>query len=103
MYDNIRTIFDRPQQDGRRDRIVDDQRNTVFVGYASQPLNIANVSCRITDAFAKDPSGPLIDQLFYCAGLIRLRETDGDALIRQNMSEQCVGGAVELWNRYDVA
>src|SRR5882762_1344513 len=98
MHDNIRAVFDRPQQDGCRDRVVDDQRNTVFVGDAGQPLDIANISSRITDAFAKYSPRLVIDQFFYCVRLIRLCETDGYPLTWQNMSEQCVGGAVELRN-----
>ena len=37
------------------------------------------------------------------SGAIRRREADGDALVRQQVGEQRVGGAVELRNRDDVA
>ena len=72
------------------------------VGHTSQRLDVANVSRGITDGLAKDRPRSGIDQPFYGVGVIRLPETDGDSLAWQHVSEQGVGGAVELRNRDDV-
>ena len=64
MHHDVRAVFDGPQQDRRGDGIVDDQRHAVFVGHARQRLDIANVSRRIADTFAKDRARFIIDQLF---------------------------------------
>src|SRR5579859_1146170 len=103
MHHNIGAVFDRPQQDGSRDGVVDDQRNAVLVGHASQLLDIANVSRRIADTFAENSAGMVVDQLFYIAGPIRFREAYGDSLVWQNMSEQRLSGAIQHRNRDDIA
>ena len=103
MHHNVCAVFDRPQQDGRCDRIVDDKRNAVIVGHARERLEVTNVSRRISDAFAKDAACFVIDQPFDGVGLIRLRKADIDPLTWQNVSEQCVRGAVKLRSRNDVA
>src|SRR6266478_4026627 len=103
MNHNIRAVFDRSQEDRRGDRIINDQRNAMFMGYPSQSFDIADVSRRIADTFAKDRPRLIINQFFYGAGLIRVSEADGDSLIRQDMSEQRVGSAIELRNRDDIA
>src|SRR5260370_41533922 len=102
MHDNIRAVFDWSQQNRRCNRIVDDQWDAVFVCHAGQRLDIADIPRWITDAFAKDCPRLVVDQFFYGVGLIRLREANGDSLIWKNVSEQRVGGAIELRNRDDV-
>ena len=63
MNDNVRAKFDRPQQDRRSDRIVDDQRHAVPVCHLGQRLNVADISCRIANAFAEHRARLLVDQL----------------------------------------
>src|SRR2546430_14603893 len=72
MHDNIRAVFDGPQQYGRSDCIVDDQWHSVFVRHPGQRLDITDISRRITDTFAKDSPRLVVDQFFYGVGLIRL-------------------------------
>src|SRR5262249_4190721 len=103
MHHNVCAVGDRPQQDRRGDRIVDDQRNAVAVGYVSERLDITNVSRWITDTFAKYRSRLVIEQLFYRLGLIRLRKADVDSLTPQNVGEQCVRSSGKLRTRNDVA
>ncbi len=103
MHHDVGAVFDRPQQDRRGDRVVDDQRHAVFVGHARQRFDVADISRRIADTFAKDRPRLVVDQLLDILGTIRFREADRDSLAWQNVSEQCVGGAVELRNRDDVA
>ena len=80
MHHDVRAVIDRSQQNGRCDRIVDDQRNAVFVRHASKGLDVANVSSRIADALAKDRPRVVIDQPFDSIRLIRLGKSDSDAL-----------------------
>jgi len=75
----------------------------VVVGHAGQGLDVADVARGIADAFAEDRPRPVVDELRDRVGALRGREADGDPLTGQEVGEQGVGGAVELWNRNDVA
>ena len=68
-----------------------------------QRLDVADIAGRIADAFAKDRRGLVVDQLFDGRRPDRTRQSDLDALARQNVREQRVGRAVELRHRDDVA
>ena len=72
-------------------------------GDCGQRLDVADIAGRIADALAKDRAGLVVDQLLDRVGLIGFGEAHVDALARQNVREQRVGGAVELRHRNDVA
>ena len=103
MHDDVGAVFDRAQQDRRRHRVVDDQRNAVPRADLRQRFDVANIARRIADAFAEDGAGVAVDQLFDCLGLVGLGESHLDALARQQVGEQRIGGAVELRHRDDIA
>src|ERR1700722_465273 len=102
MNNNVSAIFDRPQQDGRGDGIVHDERNPVFMGHASQAFDVADVAGGITHAFAEDSPRLLINQLRYCLRAIVLCEANRNSLAGQKVCEERVGGAIELRSRDDV-
>ena len=103
MHDDVGAVFDRPQQDRRRDRVVDDQRHAVPVRDVGQRLDVADVAGRIADALAEHRAGLVVDQPLDRGGRVRLGEADVDALPAEDMGEQRVRGAVELRHRDDVA
>ena len=72
-------------------------------GDRGQRLDVADVAGRIADALAEHRAGLVVDQLLDRVGLIGFGEAHADALPRQNVREQRVGGAVELRHRNDVA
>ena len=101
--DDIGAVFDRAQQDRCRHRIVDHQRHAVPCRDLRQRRNIADVAGRIADALAEYRTRVVVDQLFDRGCGIVFGEADGDALPRQDVREERVGGAVELRDRDDVA
>src|SRR6516162_8736873 len=96
-YD-IRAIFDRSQQNRCRHRVVHDQWNAVLVRDIGQRLNVANISCRVANTFAKDGARVIVDQRLYIGGMVSLRESDIDSLLWQNVGKQRVSGAIKLRN-----
>ena len=70
--------------------------------HASQRFDVADVARGIADAFAEDRPRPIVNQLLDRLGSLRRGEAHGDALIRQQMREQGMGGAVELGNRDEI-
>src|ERR1700678_1899035 len=54
VQDNIGSIFDRPQEDGRCDRIVDEQWHPVGMSYLRQLLDVADISGRVANTLAVD-------------------------------------------------
>ena len=102
MHHDVGAVVDRAQQDRRGDGIVDDQRHAVPRGDLGQRLDVADIAGRIADAFAKDAARIVVDQFFDGVGPIGFGKTHGDALARQNVAEQRVGGAVKLRHRDDI-
>ena len=81
--DDVRAMLDRPQQDRRGNRVVDDERHAMLVGHCSQPLDIADVPRRIADTFTEYRSRIAVDQLGDCLRIVRLREAHRDSLAGQ--------------------
>src|ERR1700733_6359848 len=96
MDDDIGAMFDRPQQDGCGDGVVDDQWHAMTVGDPGQALDVTDVACRVADAFTEHCSRVLVDHFLDRLGTIALGKSDTDSLAWQKMSEEGVGGAVEL-------
>src|SRR5690348_12332807 len=102
MDHDIRAIVDGSQQDWRGDGIVDDQWDTVAMGYASYGFDIADVSGGIGDGFAIHGASIFIDQFFDVAGAIGLGEANSDSLPGEVVSEQRVRGSVQLRKGDDI-
>jgi hypothetical protein len=61
MYDHVGAVFNRPQQDGRRDCVVDNQWDAVFVRDTCESFDVRDVSGWVAYAFAKDRSRVFVD------------------------------------------
>ena len=96
MHHYVGAVFDRPQQVGRSDRVVDDQRHTMLVCDLGQPFDVRDIARRVTDALAVDGPGVFVDELIYVLGAIARREARGDSTLREDVREQSVGSTVEL-------
>ena len=103
MDDDVGAVFDRTQQDRRRDGVVDDHRDAMPRCNRRQSLNVADVSRRIADAFAEYRARAAVNQPFDGVGLIGLGKSNGDALAWQDVGEQRVRRAIELGNGDDIA
>jgi hypothetical protein len=102
MDDDIGAVVDRPQQDRRRHGVVDDERNAVASADRGELFDVADIAGWIADALAENPAAFLVDQRFDRVGLIGGGEANLDALARQDIGEQRVGGAVKLRDRDDI-
>ena len=87
MHNDIRAVLDRPQQDRRRDRVINDQWHAMLVGHVRERFDIADIPRRIADTFAIDRPCLVIDQPGNIISLVRLREADIDSLARQDVSK----------------
>src|SRR5215469_17032688 len=79
MHDDVRAIFNGTEKDGRSNRIVNDQRHSMFVRHERQLFDVTYVPRGITDTFAENCARLVIDQLFQCAWTIRLCEANADS------------------------
>src|ERR1700686_2341906 len=102
MYDDIRSIIERTQQDGRGYCVVYNQWYAVFVRGIRQRFNVANVARWIPHAFTEDRSGIFIHELLEGIGPIGLGKSNCNAEFWQDVGKEGVGGTVELRNRDDV-
>src|SRR6185437_7783834 len=66
-------------------------------------FDVADVAGRVADSFGKNSFGIFIDQLLDGVRLVAVGKTSGDALARQDVSEQGVRGSVELRDGDDVS
>ena len=103
MHDDVGAVFDRAQHHRRRHGIVDDQRDAMALADSGKRLDVADIAGGVTDALAIDGARLGVDQLFDRIGLIGFGEPHRNALARENVREQRVGGAVKLRHRNDVA
>ena len=101
--DDIGAVIDRFEQDRRRHRIVHDERNAVLVRERGQRLDVADISCRIADAFAKDRFRSVVDQRLDSLGSIGSGKSNAHPLTWKHMGKQGVRRSVKLWNGNDVA
>lgn len=103
VHHDIGAIFDRPEQDRRGDRIVDNERNAMPVSDARERFDIANVPGRVADALTEHRLGIAVDQSLNSFRTVGLGKADADPLAWENVRKQRVGCAVELRHGHDVA
>ena len=71
---DVGAVFDWPQHDRGRHRVVDDERHAVPLGDRRQRLDVADVAGRIADALAENAAGVVVDQLLDGVGLVEFGE-----------------------------
>ena len=103
MRDNVRAPLDRTAIDGRREGIVNDQRNTVCVRCLSETLNVKHDKSRIRDRLAEDRLGVRLESCFELfIGAVRINERKIDAHATHSHVEQVEGTAVDRGGRDNV-
>ncbi len=103
MNDNVGSMFNGPQQDRGRHRVVDDQRNAMRMRSSRDRPDVADIARGIADTFAKDRARRLVDQGGDILGSIARGEPRLDVGAPQRMGEQRVRRAVELRRRDDAS
>ena len=93
---DVRAVFERTAQEGRRYGVIDNQRNAVFVGNFGPLLDIHHVAGRVADRFAEQGAGLVVDGVLDCLEIIVAHHLALDALVRQRVGKQVVGAAIKL-------
>jgi hypothetical protein len=68
----------------------------VFVRHLGQSFDIGHITRWIANTLAIDRASILVDQFLHILGAISLRETRADSALRENVSQECVRGAIQL-------
>ena len=102
MHDNIRTMFDRTDQVGCSEGIVDHQRDPVFMCDRRNRVNIGDIRIRVAQGFQIDRFGIRTDRRFHFFKVMRVHKGGADPVRLQCMCEQVVAAAVNRFLRYDV-
>ena len=102
MHDDICAKLDRLAQDRRGDGVIHHQRYAAGMGDVGQGLQVDDIACRVADAFAVHQLGVVVDQLGDGLGRVIAGEAHINAEARQQVGEQGVGAAVQLWGGDDI-
>ena len=102
MQHNVGAPFDRPDQVGRRQRVVDNERNPRLVGDLGDRLEIGNDAARIGDAFNEDCFGFRCDLGFEAFRLGAVGPLYTPAVFLEGVVELVDRAAVELTRRHDL-
>ena len=102
MHDDVGTVFEGATEVGRGDGVVDDQRYPVLVCDLGQLFEVGDVAEWVTDRFAEDGLGLVIDQGGETGRVAVIGKAHVDAVLRQGVGKQVVGAAVERRGRDDV-
>ena len=103
VRDDIHAILERSAIDGRRERIVDDQRHAVTMRRVRELFEIKHDECRIGDGFAEDRLGVRLEcrfELFF--GAVRAYERAFDAHFAHGHVDEVERAAVDRGGCDDV-
>ena len=103
VRDDIHAILERSAIDGRRERIVDDQRHAVTMRRVRELFEIKHDECRIGDGFAEDRLGVRLEcrfELFF--GAFRAYERAFDAHFAHGHVDEVERTAVDCGGCDDV-
>ena len=103
VHDDIGPVLQRAAQEGRGDRVVDDQRHARLVGGVGHGRDVEDVVARVADRLPVERLGVWLDRGLPgldVAGV--LDEGHLDAHLGQGVTEQVVGSAVQRGGGDDV-
>ena len=102
MHDDVGAKLNRIANGWRCDGIVYNHRDTMAVSRGADRLEIDDIARGVTDGFAVDRFGVLVDKLLDRLGRIILSEAHFDTLTGQHMCKKRVSTTVKLRCRDDV-
>ena len=95
MHGDVGAVLEDRRQNGRRNGVVDDQRQAEGVRLVGPGSKIDDVQLRVADRLGEDESRLVVDQFGQSLRLVGVGPTYFDAVLRQCVREQVVGAAVE--------
>ena len=102
IHHDIGTEFERTAQIGSRDRVVDDEGNTVSVRNFGQLFDISDIAERIADGFTEDSLRLAVDPCGEIVFQQRIGKTDFNAILRERMGKQVICATVKRTRRDDI-
>ena len=88
MDDDIRAPLDGIAQDRRGDRVIDDERNAIFVRDGCELFQVDHIELGIAERFGIDGAGAIVDGFAQAVVVIGFDEADFDAELGQRVVEQ---------------
>ncbi len=95
IHDDVGAKLDRTAEKGRRERVVDQQRDFRLMRDVGNVRNIQHLEAGIADGLRDHEPGVGLDCRAKSIERARLDESGGDAETRQRMREQIDGAAIE--------
>ena len=102
MQHDVGAPFDRTDEVGRGQRIVDDQRHACSMGDARDGFDVGDDAAGIGDAFDEHRLGPRCHRLLERLGIARVGPIDVPVELGKSLAELVDRAAIELTRRYDV-
>ncbi len=94
--DDVRAPFDRADEVGRGERVVDDQRHACLVRDGRDRLDVGDDAARIGDAFDEDRLRPVGDGALECLRIARIGPVHMPVELREALAELVDRAAIEL-------
>ena len=99
---DIRTVLDGTYQIRSCKGVIHYQGDFVSVGDGREFLNIYHIGIRVSEGFHMNGSGVLLDGILYFLIVKRIYESSFDTVLREGVSQQVVGAAVNVLCGNDV-
>ena len=102
VHDDVDAVVDGSKEQGRRDRIVADDRHVVLMRHLDDPGEIENIVFRVADALDVDEPGIVLDRLGEVGRVAGVNKRHLDAQLGEGVAKQSHRPAVERAGRDDV-
>src|SRR5262249_43177491 len=96
VYDDVRAPLDRAAEVGRRERVIDDERDTGVVGDLCDGLEIDDDAARIGETFDEDRLALLGQRALEVFRIARIDEVAGPAELLEREAELGERAAIEI-------
>ena len=100
--DDIRTVLDGPEQVGRCESVVDNDRNAVGVRNFGDSFDIDDLTVRISEGLDIERLGIIFDRLLKVRRIERVDEGRLDIIVDQCVGKEIVSSAVNISCSYDM-
>ena len=102
MHDDVGTMVDGAHEVGAGHGVVHDQRHPMRMGDLGQRGDIRDVTQWVANRLAVDGLGFVINQLGKTGRVTGIGEPDLNALLRESVSKEVIGAAIQRAGRNDV-
>ena len=101
--DDVRAVFDRPDQVRRSEGVVDHQRQSILMRDLRNGVDVGDIAVRIAQRLQENRSGVLLNGPLYFFQIMRVHKCGFDSVLRERVLQQIEGAAVDGLLGDDVA